>query len=47
MPVVFIATAGPQYDKIMGNIEEVRARGGRIIAVATEGDEEIRRTRTT
>ena len=41
MPAVFIATAGPQYDKIMGNISEVRARGGRIIAVATEGDENI------
>jgi len=42
MPAVFIATAGPQYDKIMGNIEEVRARGGKIIAVATEGDENIK-----
>jgi glucosamine--fructose-6-phosphate aminotransferase (isomerizing) len=41
MPAVFIATAGPQYDKIMGNISEVRARGGRIIVVATEGDENI------
>jgi len=42
MPAVFIATAGSQYDKIMGNIEEVRARGGRTIIVATEGDENIR-----
>jgi glucosamine--fructose-6-phosphate aminotransferase (isomerizing) len=42
MPAVFIATAGPQYDKIMGNIEEVRARGGKIIAVATEGDDNIK-----
>ena len=42
MPAVFIATTGPQYDKIMGNIEEVRARGGKIIAVATEGDENIK-----
>jgi glucosamine--fructose-6-phosphate aminotransferase (isomerizing) len=41
MPAVFIATAGPQYDKIMGNICEVKARGGKIIAVATEGDEGI------
>jgi glucosamine--fructose-6-phosphate aminotransferase (isomerizing) len=41
MPTVFIATKGPQYDKIMGNIEEVRARGGKTIVVATEGDEEI------
>ncbi len=42
MPAVFIATAGPQYDKILGNIEEVRARGGKIIVVATEGDENIK-----
>ncbi len=41
MPAVFIATAGPQYDKIMGNIAEVRSRGGRTIVVATEGDENI------
>ncbi|MBN1795374.1 MAG: glutamine--fructose-6-phosphate transaminase (isomerizing) [Sedimentisphaerales bacterium] len=41
MPAVFIATKGPQYDKIMGNIEEVRARGGKTIIVATEGDENI------
>ncbi len=31
------------YDKIICNIEEVRARGGKIIAVATEGDNEIRK----
>jgi glucosamine--fructose-6-phosphate aminotransferase (isomerizing) len=43
MPAVFIATAGPQYDKIMGNIAEVRARGGKIIAVATEGDKNIKK----
>jgi glucosamine--fructose-6-phosphate aminotransferase (isomerizing) len=43
MPVVFIATQGTQYDKVISNIEEVRARGGRIIAVATEGDAGIRR----
>ena len=42
MPAVFIATAGPQYDKIMGNIAEVRARGGKIIVVATQGDENIK-----
>ncbi len=43
MPVVFVATQGVQYDKVISNIEEVRARGGRIIAVATEGDEHITR----
>ena len=43
MPVVFVATRGLQYEKVISNIEEVRARGGRIIAVATEGDAHIRR----
>jgi glucosamine--fructose-6-phosphate aminotransferase (isomerizing) len=41
MPVVFIATQCHQYDKVISNIEEVRSRGGRIIAVATEGDTDI------
>jgi glucosamine--fructose-6-phosphate aminotransferase (isomerizing) len=41
MPVVFIANKGNQYDKVMSNIAEVRARGGHVIAVATEGDNEI------
>ncbi len=43
MPVVFIAPRCATYGKIFGNIEEVRARDGKIIAVATEGDEEIQR----
>jgi glucosamine--fructose-6-phosphate aminotransferase (isomerizing) len=43
MPVVFVATQGVQYEKVISNIEEVRARGGRVIAVATEGDTNIRR----
>jgi glucosamine--fructose-6-phosphate aminotransferase (isomerizing) len=43
MPAVFIATQGAQYDKVMSNIEEVRSRGGHVIAVATEGDEAIGR----
>jgi glucosamine--fructose-6-phosphate aminotransferase (isomerizing) len=41
MPAVFIATQGAQYDKVMSNIEEVRSRGGHVIAVATEGDKAI------
>jgi glucosamine--fructose-6-phosphate aminotransferase (isomerizing) len=41
MPVVFIAPRGSQYEKILGNIQEVKARGGKIIAVASEGDEHI------
>jgi glucosamine--fructose-6-phosphate aminotransferase (isomerizing) len=43
MPVVFVAPRCGTYDKIVGNIEEVRARGGHIIAVATEGDRQIAR----
>ena len=42
MPVVIVATKDSQYEKVIGNMEEVRARGGHVIAVATEGDEEIR-----
>jgi glucosamine--fructose-6-phosphate aminotransferase (isomerizing) len=43
MPVVFLATRNSQYEKVLSNIEEVRSRGGHVIAVATEGDDEIRR----
>jgi len=43
MPVVFVATRGVQYEKVISNIEEVRARGGKVIVVATEGDTHIRR----
>jgi glutamine---fructose-6-phosphate transaminase (isomerizing) len=42
MPVVFVATRNSQYEKILSNIEEVRSRGGHVLAVATEGDDEIR-----
>ena len=41
MPVVFIAIKDSVYEKVLSNIEEVRARRGRIIAIATEGDDEI------
>lgn len=41
MPVVFIAPQDKAYDKIISNIEEVRARKGVIIAIASEGDENI------
>src|SRR5258706_9077773 len=43
MPVVFICTRDAAYDKVISNMMEVRARRGRIIAVATEGDDEVRR----
>jgi glucosamine--fructose-6-phosphate aminotransferase (isomerizing) len=41
MPVVVIAIRDHLYDKVISNIEEVRSRGGRVIAVATEGDSQI------
>ncbi len=41
MPTVVIAPKDSIYDKVVSNIEEVRARGGRIIAVTTEGNTEI------
>ena len=41
MPVVFICTRDSAYEKVMSNMMEVRARKGRIIAVATEGDMEV------
>ena len=41
MPVVVIAVKDNAYEKIMGNVEEVKARGGRILAIASEGDTEI------
>jgi glucosamine--fructose-6-phosphate aminotransferase (isomerizing) len=41
MPVVFIATKDLIYDKVISNIEEVRARKGKIIVIATEGDKNI------
>jgi len=40
-PSVFIATKNSVYDKTMANIEEVKARKGPVVVVATEGDEEI------
>ncbi|TAN61128.1 glutamine--fructose-6-phosphate transaminase (isomerizing) [bacterium] len=40
MPVVVLAPQDASYPKMLGNMEEVRARGGRIIAVVTEGDKE-------
>jgi glucosamine--fructose-6-phosphate aminotransferase (isomerizing) len=43
MPVVFIATRDNSYTKILSNIEEVRSRKGRVIAIASEGDQEISR----
>ncbi len=41
MPVVFIAPKDSTYEKIISNIQEVKARGGRTIAIANENDDEI------
>ena len=41
MPVMVIANRGPLYEKVISNLEQVRARDGIVIAVATEGDEHI------
>jgi glucosamine--fructose-6-phosphate aminotransferase (isomerizing) len=41
MPVVAIAPRGEMYDKMASNIEEIKARDGIVIAVATAGDDEI------
>jgi glucosamine--fructose-6-phosphate aminotransferase (isomerizing) len=41
MPVVFIAIRDGVYEKVLSNIAEVKARRGKVIAVATEGDDEI------
>ncbi|GLU55860.1 glutamine--fructose-6-phosphate transaminase (isomerizing) [Dyadobacter frigoris] len=38
MPVVFLATKDGSYEKIVSNIQEVKARKGRVIAIVTEGD---------
>ena len=42
-PVIAVATNSPVYDKMISNIQESRARGAMIIAVATEGDQEIKK----
>jgi glucosamine--fructose-6-phosphate aminotransferase (isomerizing) len=41
MPVVIIANRGPLYEKLISNLEQVRAREGSLIAIATEGDDQI------
>ena len=41
MPVVVIAPRDPWYEKMFSQIEQAKARGGRVVAVATEGDEQI------
>ena len=42
MPIVVIATKGTSYEKVVSNIQEVRARKGKIIAVVSEGDTTVK-----
>jgi len=43
MPVVFIATKNSSYDKVISNIQEVKARKGKVIAIVTQGDTEVKK----
>ncbi|MDA9325130.1 glutamine--fructose-6-phosphate transaminase (isomerizing) [Flavobacteriales bacterium] len=42
MPIVVIATRKDNYEKVVSNIQEVKARGGRLIAIVTEGDTDVK-----
>jgi glucosamine--fructose-6-phosphate aminotransferase (isomerizing) len=42
MPAVIICTKDPIYEKVLNNMQQVKARGGRIIAIATHGDTHVR-----
>jgi glucosamine--fructose-6-phosphate aminotransferase (isomerizing) len=42
MPVVFIATSNTIYEKVVSNIQEVKARSGKVIAIVTKGDSVVR-----
>jgi glucosamine--fructose-6-phosphate aminotransferase (isomerizing) len=43
MPVFVIATQGPSYEKVVSNIQEVKARKGKIIAIVTQGDQIVKK----
>ncbi len=43
MPVIFIATKNSSYEKVISNIQEVKARKGKVIAIVTEGDKEVKK----
>tara|TARA_B100001113_G_C21111060_1_gene623269 strand:+ start:375 stop:2216 length:1842 start_codon:yes stop_codon:yes gene_type:complete len=42
MPIVVVATKKGNYEKVVSNIQEVKARGGRLIAIVTEGDKMVK-----
>ena len=41
MPVIFIAPMDDVYDKVVSNVQEVKARGGRLLGIVTEGDKDV------
>ena len=41
-PVIVVATKSPVYDKLISNLQESKARGAMVVAIATEGDQEIK-----
>ncbi len=43
MPVVVIATKNSSYEKVINNIQEVKARKGIVIAIVTQGDKEVKK----
>ena len=43
MPVVVIATRKGNYHKIVSNVMEIKSRGGKVIAIVTKGDKEIKK----
>jgi len=42
MPVFVVATKGPSYEKVVSNIQEVKARKGKIVAIVTKGDTDVK-----
>ena len=42
MPIVVLATRKGNYEKVVSNIQEVKARGGRLIAIVTKGDKTVK-----
>ncbi len=42
LPVVALCPRGRTYEKMLSNVQEVKARGGRVVAVASAGDESLR-----
>lgn len=42
MPIVFLATHHQLYEKIISNMQEVKSRNGRIMAIVTESDEQVK-----